>query len=90
MVGDRLCYEKLRELRCENGVVCPRCQSHTYKRNGYHNSCEHRHRYQCKSCFKNFDDLTLTVFEGHRQPLKAWILCLYFIGLNISNSQITK
>ena len=36
----------------------------------------------------DFDDLTGSVFEGHRQPLKVWILCLYFMGLNLSNLQI--
>ena len=90
IVDDRLCYEKVRELRWSEGVKCPHCQSHSYKRHGHHNSCEHRYRYQCKSCHIYYDDLTLTVFEGHHQPLKVWILCLYFMGLNLSNSQIAK
>lgn len=34
------------------------------------------------------DDLTGTVFEGHHQPLKVWVLCLYLMGLNLSNRQI--
>ena len=36
----------------------------------------------------NVDDLTDTIFAGHHQPLKVWILCLYFMGLNVSNEQI--
>jgi hypothetical protein len=28
------------------------------------------------------------MFAGHHQPLKVWILCLYFMGLNLSNKQI--
>jgi hypothetical protein len=28
------------------------------------------------------------VFEGHHQPLRVWVLCLYFMGLNLSNEQI--
>ena len=32
--------------------------------------------------------LTDTIFAGHHQPLKVWILCLYFMGLHISNEQI--
>ncbi len=39
---------------------------------------------------KRFDDLTDTVFAGHHQPLKVWMLCLYFMGLNLSNAQIAK
>jgi hypothetical protein len=37
---------------------------------------------------KSQDDLTDTIFAGHHQPLKVWILCLYFMGLNLSNEQI--
>ena len=49
---------------------------------------EHRQRYHCKSCGRYFDDLTGTIFEGHHLPLRSWILCLYFMGLNLSNTQI--
>ena len=27
---------------------------------------------------------------GHHQPLRVWILCLYLMGLNLSNSQIAQ
>lgn len=47
-----------------------------------------RQRYECVACQKQFDDLTDTIFEGHHQPLKAWIVCLYMMGLNLSNQQI--
>ena len=29
-----------------------------------------------------------TVLAGHHQPLRVWVLCLYFMGLNLSNRQI--
>lgn len=90
IVDDRLCYEKVRELRWCEGVKCPHCQSKERKRHGQHNSTEHRYRYQCKGCQKYFDDLTNTVFQGHHQPLKIWIICLYLMGLNLSNTQIFK
>ena len=38
--------------------------------------------------FVRFDDLTGTVLAGHHQPLRVWALCLYFMGLNLSNRQI--
>src|SRR5215831_18748129 len=47
-----------------------------------------RQRYECHDCDQRFDDLTDTIFAGHHQPLKVWILCLYFMGLNVSNEQI--
>jgi hypothetical protein len=37
-----------------------------------------------------FDDLTGTVFAGPHQPLRIWILCLYFMGLNLSNEQTAQ
>jgi transposase-like protein len=49
----------------------------------------HRQRYYCKSCTKQFDDLTGSVFAGRHQPLKMWLLCLYFMSLNLSNKQIS-
>ena len=30
------------------------------------------------------------MFSGHHQPLKVWVFCLYFMGLNLSNQQISK
>ena len=53
-------------------------------------SCNTRplNAYQCHGCRKRFDDLTDTIFAGHHQPLRAWVLCLYLMGLNLSNEQI--
>jgi len=42
------------------------------------------------TCHTRFDDLTDTIFAGHHQSLKVWVLCLYFMGLNLSNKQIAK
>jgi DNA-binding transcriptional regulator LsrR (DeoR family) len=30
------------------------------------------------------------VLAGHHQPLRIWVLCLYFMGLNLSNRQIAR
>jgi hypothetical protein len=30
------------------------------------------------------------VLAGHHQPLRVWVLCLYFMGLNLSNRQIAQ
>ena len=40
----------------------------------------------CVPCFA--EELPGTVFAGHHQPLSVWMLCLYFMGLNLSNRQI--
>jgi hypothetical protein len=36
------------------------------------------------------DDLTDTIFAGCDQPLRVWVLCLDFMGLNLSNEQIAQ
>ena len=41
-----------------------------------------------KACASRFDDLTGTVLAGHHQRLRVWVLCPYFMGLNLSNRQI--
>ena len=55
---------------------------------GFDDTEPDRQRYECHDCHTRFDDLTDTIFAGHHQPLKVWILCLYFMGLNLSNEQI--
>jgi transposase-like protein len=57
-------------------------------RDGFDETQAHRQRYRCKACAGRFDDLTGTVLAGHHQPLRVWVLCLYFMGLNLSNRQI--
>lgn len=37
-----------------------------------------------------FDDLTGTIFSGSNKSLKVWIVCLYLMGLNLSNAQISS
>ena len=88
LIDDAKCCTAVRELRWPEGVCCPACNSKAVKKRGYHNTQAHRQRYACRSCGRQFDTLTDTIFEGHHQALKVWILCLYFMGLNLSNTQI--
>lgn len=89
LVSEERCYEAVRELRWKSGVYCPSCESKQVIKRGFDNK-QLNQRYQCKSCDKRFDDLSETVLAGHHKPLSAWILCLYFMGLNLSNAQIAK
>ena len=90
LIDDAKCYEVVRQLRWSEGVRCPDCGSESVNKRGFHNRQAHRQRYRCKNCHRQFDDLTDTIFEGHHQPLRIWILCLYFMGLNLSNQQIAQ
>ena len=88
LIDDAKCFEQVRELRWPEGVRCVECGSDQVNKRGFHNRQAHRQRYQCRTCGRQFDDLTDTIFEGHHQPLKVWIVCLYLMGLNLSNQQI--
>ncbi len=90
LVSEAQCYETIRQLRWQQGVTCPDCDSNNTIRRGFAESERYCHRYECKSCGRRFDDLTGTVLSGHHQPLSAWVLCLYFMGLNLSNAQIAQ
>lgn len=88
LLDDTKCYEQLRQLRWPEGVRCPRCHSKAISRRGHHSKQVARQRYFCSHCRRDFDDLTLSVFSGHHQPLKIWMHCLYLMSLNLSNQQI--
>lgn len=90
LISDAKCFELVRELHWPEGPHCPLCGGEDVIKFGHDERQTHRQRYRCKSCGRHFDDLTGTVFEGHHQPLRVWILCLYFMGLNLSNTQIAK
>jgi transposase-like protein len=88
LVDDAKCFDTVRRLRWPDGVRCPHCKSDQVTRHGHDERQRHRQRYRCTACQARFDDLTDTIFAGHHQPLRIWILCLYFMGLNLSNQQI--
>jgi transposase-like protein len=90
LVSEAQCYEVIRKLRWQEQVSCPHCDSREIIKRGYHDNQTHRQRYECKACQKRFDDLSETVLAGHHQPFSVWILCLYFMGLNLSNAQIAR
>ena len=88
LINDAKCFTTVRKLRWPDGVHCPHCGSQAITKRGFHNTQAHRQRYWCKGCQTGFDELTETIFEGHHQPLKVWVVCLYLMGLNLSNQQI--
>jgi transposase-like protein len=90
LIDEAKCYQTVRELRWSNGLSCPCCNSRNVVKNGRVQETPECQKYHCQECGKYFDDLTDTVFSGHHQPLSVWILCLYFMGLNLSNRQIAK
>ena len=90
LIDDGQCYQTVRELRWPGGMACPAGQSTQIIKRGFEDTESARQRYACTDCHTRCDDLTDTIFAGHHQPLKVWVLCLYFMGLNISNEQMAQ
>jgi transposase-like protein len=90
LIDDAKCFALVRQHRWPEGVRCPACGSGAVVRDGFDDTQAHRQRYRCKACAGRFDDLTGTVLAGHHQPLRVWVLCLYLMGLNLSNRQIAE
>src|SRR6476659_7121343 len=90
LIDDAKCYALVRQQRWPEGVRCPGCGGATVIRHGRDDTPEQRQRYRCNDCRSRFDDLTGTVLAGHHQPLRVWVLCLYLMGLNLSNRQIAQ
>src|SRR3954454_11899711 len=90
LIDDAKCYALVRQHRWPDGVRCPACGGATVIRHGRDDTQEQRQRYRCSDCRVRFDDLTGTVLAGRHQPLRVWVLCLYLMGLNLSNRQIAQ
>ena len=90
LIDDAKCFALVRQHRWPEGVRCPVCDNGAVIRDGCDDTQPCRQRYRCKACAGRFDDLTGTVLAGHHQPLRVWVLCLYFMGLNVSNRQLAR
>ena len=90
LLDEAKCFELIRQTRWPQGIRCIRCGRDHVLRNGRDDTQPFRQRYVCRDCGVRFDDLSDTVLAGHHQPLKIWVLCLYFMGFNLSNQQIAR
>ena len=90
LMDDAKCFAFVHQHRWPEGVRCPECNTAAVICDGCDDSQPHRQRYRCKECARRFDDLTGTVLAGHHQPLRIWVMCLHFMGLNPSNRQIAQ
>ena len=90
LIDDAKCFETVRRLRWPDGIQCPRCNSSKIIKQGRDETQPERQRSLCQSGEQRFDDVTDTIFAGHHQPLRVWILCLYFMGLNLSNHHMAQ
>jgi transposase-like protein len=90
LLDEAKCFETVRMTRWPDGARCPECDSAEVTKDRRDDTQPARQRYQCHGCWKRFDDLTGTIFAGHHQPLRVWIVCLYFMGRNLWNEPIAQ
>jgi transposase-like protein len=90
LIDDARCFELVRQHRWPEGVRCPHCGSARIARDGRDDVQPQRQRYRCAGCGARFDDLSGTVLASRHRPLRIWVLCLYLMGLNLSNRQIAR
>jgi transposase-like protein len=90
ITDDAKCYELVRHLRWPGGVRCAHCDSAQVVKQGRDDAEPQRQRYECRACGRRSDDRTDPIFAGHHQPLRARVLVLDFMGLNLSNEPIAK
>src|SRR3954468_158416 len=90
LINDARGFELVRQHRWPEGVRCPCCEAADVARDGRDDAQPHRQRYRCAGCGTRFDDLSGTVLAGRHRPLRVWVLCLYLMGLNLSNRQIAR
>ena len=88
LLDDAECFAPVRQHRWPDGVHCPACDSGAAVRDGCDETQRSRQRCRCEDCTGRFDDLTGTVLAGHHQPLRVRVLCLPFMGLDLSDRRI--
>jgi len=84
------CFETVRALRWPDGVYCPSCASPQITKQGHDDTQVARQRYRGTSCGRRFDDVTDTICAGPHQPLRVWRVCLYVMGLHVSNHHMAQ
>lgn len=68
------CLRTLRRHRWPDGITCPKCGSSETIKKG--TTGKDAQRYKCHGCDRRFDDLTGTLFSGHRFSLPEMFFIL--------------
>jgi hypothetical protein len=66
LIEDLKCFETVRSRRWPDGVTCPHWASSQGITQGHDDTQPARQRDECSACQGRFDDLTGTIFAGHR------------------------
>lgn len=84
------CYQTVRAWRWPDGIACPSCQSKQVMQRGFEDTALARQRYACHDGHTRFDALTDTMFAGPHPPRHVWMVCVYCMGLHVSNEPMAQ
>ena len=90
LIDDAKCYALVRQHRWPDGVRCPHVESAAVARHGRTTPSPSGSAYRCRVRGSRFDDLSGPFCAGATRRYRSPVLCLYFIGLNLSNRQIAR
>ncbi|MDR0911459.1 MAG: transposase [Methanobrevibacter sp.] len=65
-INEKYAMNLFRQIRWSDGVYCPKCKSFEIIEK---ETIHERKKYKCKTCNKQFNDLTGTVFQKSHLPI---------------------
>ncbi len=80
------CAEMIRQIRWEQGLICPRCKNRNIREIA--TRPDGIRRYHCNSCKKRFTDISDTIFEKSHIPISRWFLASYLMKFNVTDRQL--
>jgi len=90
-LSDSEIVELIRKHRWPNSVKCPHCGSSQVYRNGKAQHKPYLQRYVCRSCGKQFNDLTGTPLAWAQIPPSTALAILYlYYKLGLSQSAVAR
>jgi transposase-like protein len=89
MPDEKECAETLRQIRWANGITCVVCRScHVKRRTEIYR--DHYCRYECLDCGRWFNDLSGTVFENSKIPLRYWFYATREMDKGLPTTKIAE
>jgi transposase-like protein len=88
LISPEKCFDFLRKERWPKGIRCPKCTSNRVKKNGHKDSDPLCQKYKCRNCGRRFNDFSGVFLAKKHHPISVWVVMLYLMGINLSNSQI--
>ena len=87
LLNDELCSHIFKEIRWQQGLICPYC--HSTKVTSFGTYKVFLQRYICKRCGRHFNDKTATIFAESKLPLNKWFQVIRLMHMDYSLTEIS-